>query len=144
MLEYITTLLTWEQATMPYPSDWVGTMAYNPHVLYSTLIIAILLTKGYGRNIVLAVGRKVLHDPMKKLWRAVRAIKPRQIVYYGLKWGIPIYQLKDLLLLHKNLLRKIPIKQQHRCAKKIAKKQSFKTRSLNSTVSINVNNKYDI
>ena len=126
---------------IPYSSGWFETVAYNPSLLYSTLIIAILLTKGYGRNIAMAIGRKVLHEPSRKIWRAVRAIKPRQIVYYGLRWGIPVHQLKDLLMLHRNLLKKRPTRasnngnHNHRCTRK-GKKQTLKARSLNSTVSI--------
>lgn len=126
-----------------YPSDWVQTVAYNPSLLYSTLIIAILLTKGYGRNIAMAIGRKILHEPSKKIWKAVRAIKPRQIMYYGLRWGIPIHQLKDLLMLHRNLLRKRPgrASNRHRCSHK-SKKQTLKARSLNSTVSMKQSSVY--
>ncbi|XP_052799886.1 phosphatidylserine decarboxylase proenzyme, mitochondrial-like isoform X1 [Mya arenaria] len=136
MLEFIWPTFISQEAMISYPSDWVETVAYNPSLLYSTLIIAILLTKGYGRNIVMAIGKKVLHEPTRKLWRAIRAIKPRQIVYYGLKWGIPLYQLKDLLLLHRNLLKKRPGRQQRRCSQKNAKKLTLKTRSLNSTVGL--------
>lgn len=118
---------------MYYPSDWIETVAYNPSLLYSTLVVAILLTKGYGRNMAMSIGRKILHEPSKKLWRAIRAIKPRQIMYYGLRWGIPLHQLKDLLMLHRNLLKKRP-RATHRCSQK-DKKLTFRKKSLNSTVS---------
>lgn len=129
--------------SIAYNANWVETVAYNPSILYSTLIIAILLTKGYARTIAMAIGQKIFHEPSRKIWRAVRAIKPRQIVYYGLRWGIPVHQLKDLLMLHRNLLRKRPGRtnhhhhhhRHHRCAGK-SKKQTLKARSLNSTVSI--------
>ncbi|WAR02049.1 PISD-like protein [Mya arenaria] len=88
MLEFIWPTFISQEAMISYPSDWVETVAYNPSLLYSTLIIAILLTKGYGRNIVMAIGKKVLHEPTRKLWRAIRAIKPRQIV--GLYRAMPL------------------------------------------------------
>lgn len=123
---------------MTYPSNWVETVAYNPSLLYSTLIVAILLTKGYGRHMAMAIGRKLLHEPSRKVWRAVRAIKPRQIVYYGLRWGIPLHQLKELLLLHRNIVKKRPFKGAQRCSQKDKKdkKLSFRRKSLNSTVSM--------
>lgn len=136
MLDFIfTSFITSE--VMTYPTDWVETVAYNPSLLYSTLIIAVLITKGYGRHIVMAVGRKMLHEPCKRIWRAIRAIKPRQIMYYGLRWGIPLYQLKDLLLLHRNLLKKRPFRGAQRSSPK-DKKLTFRRKSLNSTVSINM------
>lgn len=123
---------------MTYPSNWVETVAYNPSLLYSTLIIAILLTKGYGRHMAMAVGRKMLHEPSRKAWRAIKAIKPREIVYYGLRWGIPLHQLKELLLLHRNLVKKRPFKGAQRCSQKDKKdkKLSLRRKSLNSTVSL--------
>lgn len=112
-------------------TEWMESVAYNPHLLYSTLIIAILLTKGYGRNIALAVSRKLLQEPSRKLWRAIRVIKPRQIIYYGMRWGIPLHKLKDLLLLHRKLLEIIPGRQ-----RKSLKKHSFRKRRINPTVGL--------
>lgn len=111
-------------------------VTYNPSLLYSTLIIAILLTKGYGRHMALAIGRKLLQEPSRKLWLCVRAIKPRQIVYYGLRWGIPLHQLRELLMLHRNILRKRPKNVQLPSRKTATKKSSLKARSINSTVSL--------
>ena len=89
-----------------FSQEMFSMVAYDPTLLYSTLIIAILLTKGYAKNIVIAVGRKLFHDPTKKIWRVLRSVKPRQIMYYGLRWGIPLYQLKELVTIHRNLIRR--------------------------------------
>lgn len=137
MLDFIfTSFLTAE--VMTYPSNWVETVAYNPSLLYSTLIVAILLTKGYGRHMAMAIGKRLLQEPSRKVWRAVRAIKPRQIVYYGLRWGIPLHQLKELLLLHRNIVKRRPFKGAQRCSQKDKKdkKLSFRRKSLNSTVTL--------
>ncbi|KAL4223082.1 hypothetical protein ACF0H5_016557 [Mactra antiquata] len=134
MLDFIwATFIT--TPAMYYPSDWIETVAYNPSLLYSTLVVAILLTKGYGRYMAMAIGKKILRDPSRKLWRAIRAIKPRQIMYYGLRWGIPLHQLKDLLLLHRNLLKKRP-RTTRRCNNKDKKISSLKRKSINSTVTL--------
>lgn len=132
-LEFIWVTLT--SSHLAYiSSDLFNRVAYDPAMLYSTLIIAILLTKGYGKPMGLAIGRKLLHEPTKKIWRTLRAIKPRQIMYYGLRWGIPLYQLRELVTMHKKLLKK---GQQglFRRAKR-NRKVHEKTQRLNSTVTL--------
>ena len=120
-----------------FSREMFGTLvAYDPTFLYSTLIIAILLTKGYAKNMALAVGRKVFRDPTKKIWRMMRAVKPRQIMYYGLRWGIPLYQLKELVTIHRNLIKKGGKGWQRGVSRnsKTEKKLNRKTPQLNSTV----------
>jgi len=125
--------------TLSSSSELLESVSDNQSLVYSTLIIAILLTKGYGRRMALAIGRKILHEPSKKMWRAIRAIKARQIVFYGLRWGIPLHLVKDLLLLHRSLLRKgrkLMRTGERTHTKDLCKKQSLRTRSLNSTVAL--------
>lgn len=107
MLDFEVVWLTLTSSHLAYFStEMYNMVTYDPAMLYSTLIIAILLTKGYAKNIALAVGRKLFHEPTRKIWRTVKAIKPRQIMYYGLRWGIPLYQLKELVALHKRLVKR--------------------------------------
>lgn len=134
MLEFIFTTFM-ESPAVTYPTNWLETVAYNPSLLYSTLIVAILITKGYGRHMAVAVGRRIFQEPSRKIWRAIRAIKPRQIVYYGLQWGIPLHQLRELLLLHRNLLKKRPFRRTRNCSLK-DKGLTFRKKGINSTVTL--------
>ena len=115
-----------------FSQEMFGMVAYDPTLLYSTLIIAILLTKGYAKNIAMAVGRKLLKTPTKTILRTLRAVKPRQIMYYGLRWGIPLYQLKQLVTIHRNLIRRVPRGVLR--SSKTERKTNRKTPQLNSTV----------
>ena len=120
--------------SFPYPTTIVENVAYDPTILYSTLLIAILFTKGYGRTMTVRLTRLLLHAPTRKLWASLRGIKPRQIAYYGLRWGIPIHQLRQLVSLHRSILHKWKPRSLRRSANKSVKKGSFKTRRFNTMV----------
>ena len=116
-------------------ADLVYRVTYDPAILYSTVIVAILLTKGYGMTMALAIGRKLLHEPSRKIWMALSSISPRQIMYYGLRWGIPLHQLRELVMLHRIFLKR---GQQFLSKKPKKKRKSHhhgRTQRLNSTVS---------
>lgn len=76
---------------------------FDQSVLYSTIILAILLT-----------GKNRPDKFLSKLWEMMRwramarmaSVSRRQIMYYGLRWGIPLTQLKKLLSTRHKVVRK--------------------------------------
>lgn len=128
-LEFIWVTLT--SSHLAYIStDLFNMVAYDPAMLSSTLIIVIVITKGYAKRMGLAIGIKLLHEPTKKIWRMLRSVKPRQIMYYGLRWGIPLYQLRELVKIHRLLMKSLFWNL------KRSRKTRGKTQRLNSTVTL--------
>ncbi|KAL3858156.1 hypothetical protein ACJMK2_012762 [Sinanodonta woodiana] len=106
----------------------------HPTVLYSTLLIAIFLSKGYGSNFAMSLTRKLLY-PSRHIWRTVRRIKPKEILMLGLQWGLTLHQVHRLVNLHQNILRKRP-KVLRRSSRRSRKGTSQPTKKLNSTIKL--------
>lgn len=66
--------------------------------LYSTILVVLLIS---GRQ---AMTKKILRSLYQfsrhQLWYALSKLDPRQIKFFGLRWGIPSKELKELMLYH--------------------------------------------
>lgn len=71
---------------------------FDQSVLYSTIILAILLTgKKRSENIL----SKLWEMSHWRAWSNMATVSRRQLMFDGLGWGIPLTQIKKLLSIHK-------------------------------------------
>lgn len=64
--------------------------------LYSTILLVLLISGRHAMSKKLL--KKLYHYSRKRLWYALSKLDPRQIKFYGLRWGIPSKELKELML----------------------------------------------
>lgn len=66
--------------------------------LYSTILLVLLIS---GRQAMTKKLLKKLYQfSRRQLWYALSKLDPRQIKFFGLRWGIPSKELKELMLYH--------------------------------------------
>ncbi|KAJ8311963.1 hypothetical protein KUTeg_009336 [Tegillarca granosa] len=77
---------------------------FDQTVLYSSLILAVLLTgrhtttKGFLKN--------AFQMSRWKVWEKIAKMDPREIIFYGLRLGIPLKQLQEFVSSRKLLMKK--------------------------------------
>ena len=66
--------------------------------LYSTILLVLLISGRHAMTKTLL--KKLYQYSRRQLWYALSKLDPRQIKFYGLRWGIPAKELKELMLYH--------------------------------------------